>query len=156
MKFKLLLLLFLFIGTGQIKAQSTPPNYIAKHILVSNNVAVSGYDVVAYYIQKKAIKGSESYAVTISGIKYYFSSLSNKNLFIKNPAYFLPQYAGWCAYAMGASGEKVEVDPETFKIINGKLYLFYNAFFNNTLKSWNKDEAHLKAQADINWTKINK
>ncbi|MFY8109892.1 MAG: YHS domain-containing (seleno)protein [Bacteroidia bacterium] len=156
MKFKFVVLLFLFISTGQIKAQSTPPNYIAKHILVSKNVAVSGYDVVAYYIQKKAVKGSETYSVTISGIKYYFSSLSNKNLFIKNPAYFLPQYGGWCAYAMGASGEKVEVDPETFKIINGKLYLFYNAFFNNTLKTWNKDEANLKAQADINWTKINK
>jgi len=46
------------------------------------------------------------------------------------------------------------VDPETFKIVNGKLYLFYNKFFNNTLKSWNKDEANLKIKADKNWTNI--
>ena len=55
---------------------------------------------------------------------------------------------------MGAKGEKVEVDPETFKIIQGKLYLFYNAFFNNTLKDWNKDEANLKLKADANWKSI--
>ncbi|MFY8020467.1 MAG: YHS domain-containing (seleno)protein [Bacteroidia bacterium] len=143
---------FLNIGFSQ----SIPSNYISKHINAPKQIAVSGYDVVAYYIQKTATKGKEEFTVTLAGIKYYFSSASNKSLFLKNPAYFLPQYGGWCAYAMGASGEKVEVDPETFKIVNGKLYLFYNAYFNNTLKTWNKDEAHLKAQADINWTKINK
>jgi hypothetical protein len=55
---------------------------------------------------------------------------------------------------MGAKGENVEVDPETFKIVNGKLFLFYNAYFNNTLKSWNKDEANLNRKADANWKKI--
>jgi len=55
---------------------------------------------------------------------------------------------------MGEKGEKVNIDPETFKIVNDKLYLFYNKFFNNTLKSWNKDEARLKLSADNNWTKI--
>jgi hypothetical protein len=55
---------------------------------------------------------------------------------------------------MGSSAEKVEVDPETFKIVDGKLHLFYNAYFNNTLKSWNKDEVNLKAKADSNWKKI--
>ena len=62
--------------------------------------------------------------------------------------------SGWCAYAMGAKGEKVSIDPETFKIINGKLYLFYNSYFNNTLKSWNKNEPTLKAKADVNWKRI--
>jgi hypothetical protein len=57
---------------------------------------------------------------------------------------------------MGAKGEKVEIDPETFKIIDGKLYLFYNAYFNNTLTSWNKDEKNLKAKADKNWLSIYK
>jgi hypothetical protein len=55
---------------------------------------------------------------------------------------------------MGAKGEKVSVDPETFKLLNGKLYLFYNSYFNNTLKSWNKDEENLKKKADQNWNKI--
>ena len=55
---------------------------------------------------------------------------------------------------MVAQGEKVEIDPETFKVANGKLFLFYNKFFNNTLKDWNKDETNLHAKADANWTKI--
>jgi hypothetical protein len=52
---------------------------------------------------------------------------------------------------MGASGEKVEIDPETFKIVNSKLYLFYHSWVNNTLTKWNKDEANLKAKADNSW-----
>jgi hypothetical protein len=55
---------------------------------------------------------------------------------------------------MGDSNEKVSVNPETYKIINGKLYLFYNAFFNNTLKIWNKNESGLMMKADSNWNKI--
>ena len=55
---------------------------------------------------------------------------------------------------MGANGEKVEINPETFKITDGKLYVFYNAFFNNTLKSWNKEEPSLKKKADSNWKKF--
>jgi len=55
---------------------------------------------------------------------------------------------------MGKDGSKVEVDPGTFKIIDGKLYLYYNKFFNNTLKSWNKDEVNLKSKANINWKKF--
>ena len=55
---------------------------------------------------------------------------------------------------MGANGEKVEIDPSTFKILDGKLYLFYNAYFNNTLKSWNKDEKNLKDKADRNWSNL--
>ena len=73
--------------------------------------------------------------------------------FKKDPTKYEPQYGGWCAYAMGAKGEKVEINPETFKIVDGKLYLFYNRFFSNTLTDWNKDEAHLKKQADVNWQK---
>ena len=70
------------------------------------------------------------------------------------PEKYEPAYGGWCAYAMGNSSEKVEVDPETFKIIGGKLYLFYNFYFNNTLKSWNKNETGLKTKADGNWNKF--
>lgn len=57
---------------------------------------------------------------------------------------------------MGSTGEKVEVDPETYKIIAGKLYLYYNHLFNNTLKTWNKNEKELKNKADANWQKIDK
>lgn len=119
-----------------------------------NALALNGYDPVAYFKQSKAVEGNKSFALVYEGVSYYFSSQQNKELFKANPTHYEPQYGGWCAYAMGAKGEKVEVDPETFKITNDKLYLFYNKYFNNTLKSWNKDEASLKAKADANWQTI--
>ncbi|MEQ9146669.1 MAG: YHS domain protein, partial [Cytophagales bacterium] len=54
----------------------------------------------------------------------------------------------WCAYAMGVDGSRVKIDPKTFKIVNGELYLFYNFNFTNTLKKWNENENELKAKAD--------
>jgi YHS domain-containing protein len=125
-----------------------------KHFNLENGAAVSGYDVVAYFTQQKAVKGSKDHAVSYSGAIYYFSSAANKEEFKKNPAKYEPAYGGWCAYAMGAKGEKVEIDPKTFKIVNGKLNLFYNKLFNNTLTDWNKDEASLQKKADANWMKI--
>ena len=121
---------------------------------LQNNLAVQGYDVVSYFTEKKAVKGSTLNTIIFQGIKYQFSTVANKEEFKKNPAKFEPQYGGWCAYAMGASCEKVEIDPGTFKIADGKLYLFYNRLFNNTLPKWNKDEANLKLKADVNWKRI--
>ncbi len=125
-----------------------------KEFNLENKVAIQGYDPVAYFTQKKAVKGKPSITTTYEGVIYNFSSQANKDLFLKKPASYEPQYGGWCAFAMGDYGEKVEINPETFKIIDGKLYLFYNAFFNNTLKSWNKDEINLKKKADSNWRKF--
>lgn len=122
--------------------------------LNNNGLAIQGYDPVAYFKLGKAVKGSSSKAIYYQGATYYFSSPENKEIFKQDPSKYEPQYGGWCAYAMGKEGSKVEVDPETFKIINGKLFLFYNRFFNNTLKTWNKDETNLHAKADANWKKI--
>lgn len=121
---------------------------------LEDGLAVQGYDVVAYFKQGKAIKGEAANTISYQGVKYQFATADSRQAFKANPPAYEPQYGGWCAYAMGATGEKVEVDPKTFKIINGKLYLFYNAFFNNTLKTWNKDENNLKSKADANWRKL--
>lgn len=147
----LFLLMVGFISTTAVaQDQSTLRK---KHFNLEGNVAISGYDPVAYFKLNKAVKGKKELAVNHQGILYYFSSPENKEEFRKNAAQYEPQYGGWCAFAMGDYGEKVSIDPETFKILNGKLYLFYNKRFNNTLKSWNKDEAKLKKSADANWTK---
>ncbi len=117
-------------------------------------VAIKGYDPVAYFNQHKALKGKKEWAISHQGVLYYFSSAGNKEAFRNNPAAYEPQYGGWCAYAMGASGEKVPVDPETFKIINGKLFLFYNRYLNNTLTKWNREEQSLHLKANNNWNKL--
>jgi YHS domain-containing protein len=123
-----------------------------KHFFIEHAVALQGYDAVSYF-SKKPVKGKVDFSTVYEGIKYLFTSASNLEIFKKNPERYEPQFGGWCAYAMGKKGEKVEVDPETFKIIDGKLYLFYNRFFNNTLTDWNKEEGQLKQKADANWQK---
>ncbi len=126
-----------------------------KHSNLDEGLAIQGYDPVAYFIQHKAVKGKPELALQYEGITYYFSSQENKETFRRAPANYEPAYGGWCAYAMGAKGEKVTVDPGTFKIVQHKLYLFYNRFFNNTLNDWNKNEMNLKNQADANWQGLN-
>lgn len=150
---KIIFLLFVFVLT--ISSAQNNTKRVAQYNL-ENKIAIQGYDPVTYFTQVKAVKGKKELSASYQGIIYQFSSNTNKNAFLKNPSQYEPQYGGWCAYAMGNSGEKVEINPETFKIIDGKLYLFYNAYFNNTLKSWNKDEKQLKAKADDNWRKFYK
>lgn len=149
---KYILLLVLAFNILAINAQTAAKR--ATEFNLDNKVAIQGYDPVAYFTQKKAVKGKSSIASSYEGVIYNFSSQANKDAFSKSPASYEPQYGGWCAYAMGSASDKVEIDPATFKILDGKLYLFYNAYFNNTLKSWNKDEVNLKKKADANWKKI--
>lgn len=149
MKKLLFVLIVLFTLSGFAQKDSKRMT----HFNLEKNVAIQGYDPVAYFKQGKAVKGKKEITASYEGVVYYFSMPVNKEYFLKNPSKFEPQYGGWCAFAMGDSNEKVSVNPETFKISNGKLYLFYNAFFNNTLKSWNKEETGLMMKADANWSK---
>lgn len=142
---------FLFLMVAMTSFAQAPN---AKQYNVVNGLAIEGYDPVAYFVDGKAVKGIKSIATTVSGITYYFSKEAYKSLFLKEPMKYAPQYGGWCAYAIGAKGEKVDVNPKTFTIYDGKLYLFYNAYFNNTLTLWKKNEAKLMKQADYNWSKI--
>lgn len=149
---KLSIILFVAFLSATTFAQTAAKRL--KEYNLENKVAIQGYDSVAYFTQNKAVKGKSSITATNEGVIYYFSSQANAAAFEKAPASYEPQYGGWCAYAMGTNAEKVEINPETFKIVDGKLNLYYNAYFNNTLKSWNKDEVNLKKKADINWKKI--
>ncbi len=118
----------------------------------SNNVAIEGYDLVSYFTNK-AKKGKSKYTYIHKGINYYFSSTENMNTFKATPSKYLPQYGGWCAYAMGKKGEKVNMDPKNFEIRDGKLYLFYKSFFVNTYENWLKENPELlKEKANKNWS----
>ncbi len=123
------------------------------HFNVKKNLAIDGYDPVSYF-DGTPTEGEEGKKVTHKGIIYQFISQANLNKFKANPDRYEPAYGGWCAYAMGETGEKVKVDPETYKILEGKLYLFYNFWGNNTLTDWNRSDKKLKTSADNSWTKI--
>ncbi len=113
-----------------------------------------GYDVVAYF-NNTAIEGSKAYSTTIEGVKYKFSSQKNRDTFLINPKAYIPQYGGYCAYAVATNSKKVDIDPETFEIRDGKLYLFYNSWGTNTLTKWlEMDVKGLQKKADLNWEAI--
>ncbi len=132
------------VSFGQTPAQRQ------KHFNIEKGLALQGYDPVSYFAAKPA-KGLSSVSYVHQGITYRFASEANKALFVANPAKYEPAYGGWCAYAMGATGEKVEVDPATYSIVNGRLYLFYNAFFNNTLTTWKPKQQSYITAGDAYW-----
>jgi YHS domain-containing protein len=151
MKRIIIVLLTLFLLNTNLHAQAA---LRTKSFNLDKNLAIQGFDPVAYFTTGIATKGNKDFVAVADGITYLFATASNKELFLKDFKKYEPQYGGWCAYAMGYSGEKVEIDPGTFKILNGKLYLFYHSWANNTLNKWNKDEVNLKNKADKNWSSI--
>ncbi|MDG1028628.1 MAG: YHS domain-containing (seleno)protein [Flavobacteriaceae bacterium] len=125
----------------------------AQQNLSENRLGVSGYDLVEYF-NGNAYPGNPNFKIDYKGVLYQFKNQVNKNIFNENPEVYLPQYGGWCAYAMGYNGKKVEINPESFSIENNKLYLFYKTIITDTKKKWLKNNQELKMNADQNWNKL--
>lgn len=146
------LLTLVFITFILVQAIGQTNELRKKNFNAKKNIALEGYDPVSYF-DGKPTEGKEELKLSFEGIIYQFSTQANLNKFKMKPSLYEPQYGGWCAYAMGETGEKVKVDPETYKIVNGKLYLFYNFWGSNTLEDWNKNEKKLLESGDMNWKK---
>ena len=122
-----------------------------KEFNTKNKFIAKGYDVVAYF-EGTATEGKKQFTVTHQGGLYKFKSQKNLETFLKQPSKYIPQYGGWCAYAIAKDGSKVNIDPETYEIQDGKLYLFYNAWGINTKEKWLEEGAKkLQKEADIRW-----
>lgn len=125
----------------------------------SKGLAIGGYDVVAYF-SGTAAKGFEAFSTKHNGATYYFASTTNRDAFKKSPKQYLPQYDGYCAWAVATQEAKFPINPETYDIVDGKLYLFYNAPFKgevfDTSKPWNAETSKLITASKKNWPKVNK
>ncbi|PKH49941.1 hypothetical protein CXF68_04135 [Tenacibaculum sp. Bg11-29] len=141
---KLLILLLLF-----------SINIFSQEYNVKKGAIANGYDVVAYF-SNKAVKGNKKIKATYDGVSFLFFSQENLGLFKKDPKKYIPKYGGFCAYAIGKTSERVSINPKTFQINNGELYLFYNSWGNNTLQLWQQEGAkELQNKANKNWKEIN-
>ena len=121
---------------------------------IENGYLLHKYDVVSYF-NNSPKKGNAKFIYEYENIKIMFSSKKNLNLFKSNPKKYMPKYGGWCAYAIAKKGEKVSINPETYEIIDGSLYLFYNSWGTNTLELWNKENPDLlKSKANANWAQL--
>jgi len=142
----LLLFSILLLSTSALMAQD--------NVNLKGGFAAQGYDVVAYF-QDQALKGDKKFSATHDGINYKFHKAENQAIFKENPEMYVPQYGGFCAYAIAKNGEKVGVNPKTFTITDGKLYLFYNSWGVNTLEKWKAEGApQLQMEADKKWDSI--
>ncbi len=117
----------------------------------AQGVAIHGYDPVAYFTDGKAVKGSAKFNYKAGDATYYyFASAKHRDQFAKDPAKYAPQFGGYCAMGT-AMGKKLDVDPQAWKIVDGKLYLNLNK---DVQKKWLSDvPGHLK-QAETKWAEI--
>jgi len=150
----LLIALSLIFSLGVLHGESESSR--KSHFNLKKGVAIQGYDPVTYFTKGAAIKGNSKFQHTHNGITYHFSSEATKHSFLTNPSKYEPQYGGWCAYALAKGGGKVKIHPKRFKIINDKLYLFFDtAVWGNTLKKWNDSSDKTQVdQADATWQKL--
>ena len=158
--------LFLAIGFMLVAAiNPTEPadnaagNPRTKHFrLDKNRLALDGYDPVSYFSGGPK-KGLAKFAHEHEGVIYHFVSEKNRETFHANPAKYEPVWGGWCGHAMALRGEKVEINPECYKIVNGRNVLFFKSFYANALTNWEKEikttpEKTLMKKGDDFWATI--
>jgi YHS domain-containing protein len=115
-----------------------------------SDFAVEGHDVVAFFTDHKAVKGDPKIQSDYKGARYAFASVDHKKLFDAEPAKYVPQYGGFCAYGM-SRGYTAPVKIETWQIINGRLYLNYDL---SVKEKFDKNQAEYLRKADINWPQV--
>ena len=113
----------------------------------ASNIAVGGYDTVAFFTDNKAVNGDPFITASFQGATYIFASKEHKALFEASPEKYAPQCGGYCAYGVSL-GALFPVDINTWQIRNGKLYLNLNPAI---LKKFNADFDANVAKADANW-----
>ena len=114
-------------------------------------VAIMGYDPVAYFTDSKAVKGSEQYSYDWLGTPWLFASREHKEMFESDPIKYAPQYGGYCAGEVALGSVTIDIDPEAFKIIDGKLYLIYDKPHADDFAAHASNNI---PTADTNWPKI--
>lgn len=139
---RILLGLSLVFSTGLFAQQD--------EIYVKDNAAINGYDPVAYFKEGKPVKGSAAFSVSYKGTNWMFANKENAEQFKSDPGKYEPQYGGYCAFGC-SRGYKAKTDPDAWTIVDGKLYLNYNADVKDT---WNKDRQGYIRKADANWINI--
>jgi YHS domain-containing protein len=117
-----------------------------------DGVTMEGYDAVAYFTDKKAVKGSSQFFARYNGATYYFASQEHADLFKEHPEMFAPLYGSFCGYAM-AFARRRPVNPEYWNIVDGHLILQHSK---GAWELFNKDIPKFKADADIQWPPIQK
>jgi YHS domain-containing protein len=137
-------------GNGA-QAELAEPEAAVAHYDLKDDLALQGYDPVAYFTQSAAVKGESSLSLKHRGVIYRFANEAHRLAFEQDPDRYRPAYGGWCAWAM-ASGSKTSPDPENFIVAGDRLFLFYRGYFVDTKSKWLAgDPEQLERKADSHW-----
>lgn len=117
-----------------------------------DNVAIKGYDTVAYFTEGQAVKGENKFVASWNDAEWYFANAAHRDLFTENPERYAPQFGGFCSAGL-SHGAKVAADPEAWTIVDGKLYI---KFSKDARDRWRKDKAEKIRRAEENWTEYQK
>ena len=137
--------------TGRSFADDLPAHPIAA-VNTTHGLALKGYDPVAYFTMGKPTPGMDEYVYPWNGARYRFASAKNQKLFAADPGKYLPEYGGYCAYAISIN-RIADIDPTEWAIVDNKLYLN-----NNTLSQtlWSLNKHGRIASGDRNWAALPK
>jgi hypothetical protein len=113
-------------------------------------VAIHGYDVVAYFTEGRAVKGRRDLTVTHDGVTWQFASTASRDRFAAEPGRYQPQFGGYCAYGV-TRGYAVDIDPEAFAIVDGRLYLNYSK---RVQRTWDQDRPGHIRKGEAEWPKV--
>lgn len=116
----------------------------------NNDLAIKGYDPVAYFTDNQAVKGNSEFTATYKNAIYHFNSADHRDAFKAEPEKYAPQYGGYCAFGV-AMEKKFETDPEAWKVVDGKLYLNLDK---SVQKRWLEDVPGYIKTANTNWSTI--
>ncbi len=136
--------------TTKTKAEANEVKEKVTPVYNERGVAIAGYDVVAYFTEKKPVKGDKNNSFTWQGAEWYFSSEENLEKFKANPLKYAPQYGGNCAYA-AAKNKLARISPQAWTIYQDKLYLNYSL---SVRSAWEKDKDGYIKSADKFWPNL--
>ena len=114
---------------------------------VPERLGLKGYDPVAYFTLSRPTPGVAQYEYVFDGVRYRFANAQHLELFKADPDRYAPQFAGSCAAGI-AMGVKVEAAPESWIIVDGKLFVFSSAKSRDAMRA---DAAGMAAKGQANW-----
>jgi peroxiredoxin/YHS domain-containing protein len=143
-------------GLGAEAWATGPERVTSAYNVGKSRLAAGGYDVVGYFPEGGGIaqRGEAKFEHVDRGITYRFTSQKHLELFRANPDAYIPAHGGWCSWAMAEDGSKVEVDPKSFLVMDGRLFLFYKGLLNDTRAKFVKDAGGYATSADANWQRV--
>ena len=116
----------------------------------ADGLAARGYDVTAYFSEGRPVRGTAAYQTSYKGVTWRFASAENLAKFNADPAAYAPRFGGYCAWAV-SQGYIAPGDPTQWKIVDGKLYLNFNA---RAKELWEADQAAAIERGNSNWPTV--